>query len=158
MRIELFWGRIRRTYLKIFRRGYIQRMAATRKGEFNQCPWDVLDPRDLKFYVNLPGYYWDAEDDPFTGRENFGFARAGLAEMIIFSSILIPALALFVYLACTSSPYWWLAAVVPFLLEAEVIWLKAQYVEQCLQCPLRSDVLWYGGGVDVGAKPAEQQC
>lgn len=122
MRMELLWGRIRRVYLKTFRRGYVQRMAATRKGEFNQCPWDVLDPRDLKFYVNLPGFYWDTEDDPFTGREKLGFARAGLAEMIIFSSVLLPTLALFIYLACISSPYWWFAAIVPFLLEAEVIW------------------------------------
>ena len=69
MRIELFWGSIRRAYLKTFRRGYIRRMAATRKGESNQCPWDVIDPRDLKFYANQPGYYWDTKDDPFTGRE-----------------------------------------------------------------------------------------
>ena len=53
MRIELFWGSIRRAYLKTFRRGYIRRMAETRKGESNQCPWDVLDPRDLKFYANF---------------------------------------------------------------------------------------------------------
>ena len=122
MRIELFWGSIRRAYLKTFRRGYIRRMAETRKGESNQCPWDVLDPRDLKFYANQPGYYWDTKDDPFTGRENYGFARAGLAEMIIFSLVLIPLLVCFVYLALHGSPMWWVAAVVPLLLEAEVIW------------------------------------
>ena len=122
MRIELFWGHIRRAYLKIFRRGYLRRMAELRKGEHNQCPWSVLDPRDLKFYANQPGYYWDAEDDPFTARDNRGFARAGLAEMIIFSSVLLPALAVLIYLAIDGSPWWWLAAAVPFLLQAEVIW------------------------------------
>lgn len=122
MRIELFWGHIRRFYLKTFRRGYIRRMAATRKGDANQCPWDVLDPRDLKFYANQPGYYWDPQDDPFTGRESYGFARAGLAEMIIFSSILIPLLVLLVYLALHGSRWWWIVALVPFLLETEVIW------------------------------------
>ena len=122
MRIELFWGHIRRFYLKTFRRGYIRRMAATRKGDANQCPWDVLDPRDLKFYANQPGYYWDPQDDPFTGRESYGFARAGLAEMVIFSSILIPLLVLLVYLALHGSPGWWIVALVPFLLETEVIW------------------------------------
>ena len=122
MRIELFWGHIRRFYLKTFRRGYIRRMAATRKGDANQCPWDVLDPRDLKFYANQPGYYWDPQDDPFTGRESYGFARAGLAEMIIFSSILIPLLVLLVYLALHGSRWWWVVALVPFLLETEVIW------------------------------------
>lgn len=122
MRIELFWGHIRRFYLKTFRRGYIRRMAATRKGDANQCPWDVLDPRDLKFYANQPGYYWDPQDDPFTGRESYGFARAGLAEMVIFSSILIPLLVLLVYLALHGSRWWWVLALVPFLLETEVIW------------------------------------
>jgi len=122
MRIELFWGHIRRFYLKTFRRGYIRRMAATRKGDANQCPWDVLDPRDLKFYANQPGYYWDPQDDPFTGRESYGFARAGLAEMVIFSSILIPLLVLLVYLALHGSRWWWVVALVPFLLETEVIW------------------------------------
>jgi phosphatidylserine decarboxylase len=97
-------------------------MAATRKGDANQCPWDVLDPRDLKFYANQPGYYWDPQDDPFTGRESYGFARAGLAEMIIFSSILIPLLVLLVYLALHGSRWWWIVALVPFLLETEVIW------------------------------------
>ena len=122
MRIELFWGHIRRFYLKTFRRGYIRRMAATRKGDANQCPWDVLDPRDLKFYANQPGYYWDPQDDPFTGRESYGFARAGLAEMVIFSSILIPLLVLLVYLALHGSLWWWIVALVPFLLQTEVIW------------------------------------
>ncbi|MBA62690.1 MAG: phosphatidylserine decarboxylase family protein [Planctomycetaceae bacterium] len=122
MRIELLWGYIRRAYLKTFRRRYIRRMEKTRKGDRNQCPWDVLDPRDLKFYANQCGYYWDKKDDPFTGRDNVGFARAGLAEMIIFSSVLLPALAASIWFAINGSSWWWLAAVVSLLLQAEVIW------------------------------------
>ena len=57
--LEKAWGRVRRGWLKTFRRGYVARMAACRKGDFNPCPHDVLDPRDLKFYRNQGGWYWD---------------------------------------------------------------------------------------------------
>src|SRR5690606_26037324 len=57
--LEQFWGRLRRIYLKTFRRGYVKRMAELRQGERNPCPHEVLDPRDLKFHQNQPGgYYW----------------------------------------------------------------------------------------------------
>src|SRR5208283_3843674 len=78
MRIELAWGRLRRRYLKIFRRGYLARMEATREGVANRCPHEVLDPRDLKFYRNQGGYYWEPEDDPFRWREHLPFVREGL--------------------------------------------------------------------------------
>jgi phosphatidylserine decarboxylase len=48
----------------------------------------VLDPRDLKFYRNRPGYSWDRKDDPFAWRDNLPFARVGLAELIIFAGLL----------------------------------------------------------------------
>ncbi|MFN9970241.1 MAG: phosphatidylserine decarboxylase family protein, partial [Phycisphaerae bacterium] len=57
IRLELLWGYLRRAFLKIFRSGYVRRMAACRKGDFNPCPFEVLDPRDLKFYRNQGGYY-----------------------------------------------------------------------------------------------------
>ncbi len=41
--LEKFWGRFRRTYLRIFRRGYVKQMAAVRQGERNPCPHAVLD-------------------------------------------------------------------------------------------------------------------
>ena len=81
MRIELAWGRLRRRYLKIFRRGYLARMEATREGGANRCPHEVLDPRDLKFYRNQGGYRWKPEDDPFVWREHLPFVREGLAEL-----------------------------------------------------------------------------
>jgi phosphatidylserine decarboxylase len=122
MRIELAWGVWRRFYLRLFRRGYLKRLAESRRGSENQCPWDVLDPRDLKFYVNQEGYSWDAADDPFTWRDRLPFARAGLAEMIIFSSVLIPLSCLFVTLACRHSIWWAAAALFPILLQTEIIW------------------------------------
>ena len=87
--LEKFWGRFRRTYLRIFRRGYIKQMAALRQGEKNPCPHAVLDPRDMKFYQNQPGgYYWKPEDDPFRWRDNLPFARSGLAELFVFSVLM----------------------------------------------------------------------
>jgi phosphatidylserine decarboxylase len=94
-RLELAWGRWRRIWLKTFRPGYVRRMAALRKGDFNGCPHEVLDPRDLKFYRNQGGYYWDPQDDPFRWRDRLPFARAGLAELLVFSALtFVPAAAL----------------------------------------------------------------
>jgi phosphatidylserine decarboxylase len=81
MRLELAWGHVRRWYLKTFRRGYIAKMETLRRGDKNVCPFEVLDPRDVKFYRNLGGYYWEPQDDPFTWRDRLGFARAGLTEL-----------------------------------------------------------------------------
>ncbi|HMF14247.1 MAG TPA: phosphatidylserine decarboxylase, partial [Gemmataceae bacterium] len=85
MRLELAWGKVRRTYLRLFRRGYVERMAAQRLGECPNCAHDIVDPRDLKFYRNVCGHYFRPEDDPFHYRESLGFARAGLAELVLFS-------------------------------------------------------------------------
>lgn len=81
--MEQAWGRIRRCWLNVFRRGYVHRMAACRRGDFNPCPHPVLDPRDLKFHQNQGGYYWDKADDPFTWRDQLPFARVGLAELLL---------------------------------------------------------------------------
>lgn len=85
--LELFWGRIRRAWLKTFRRGYLKRMEACRQGDFNGAPIEILDPRDLKFYRNQQGYSWKKEDDPFRWRDHVGFARWGLVELFVFSLI-----------------------------------------------------------------------
>ena len=45
----------------------------------------MLDPRDVKFYRNQPGYWWKSEDDPFIGRDRLPFVRVGLAELLVFS-------------------------------------------------------------------------
>jgi phosphatidylserine decarboxylase len=87
IRLEQAWGHVRRSWLKLFRRGYVRRMEACRKGDFNPCPHDVLDPRDLKFHRNQGGYYWDAGDDPFRWRDRIPFARVGLAELFVMGGI-----------------------------------------------------------------------
>jgi phosphatidylserine decarboxylase len=87
MDLELAWGRLRRTYLRLFRRGFVERMAAQRLGECPNCPHYIVDPRDLKFYRNVCGYYFRQEDDPFHYRESLGFARAGLAELVLLGAL-----------------------------------------------------------------------
>ncbi|MEX0716030.1 MAG: phosphatidylserine decarboxylase family protein [Planctomycetaceae bacterium] len=88
MRLEQAWGLLRRAYLKAFRRGYVARMAALRQGDRNPCPHEVLDPRDLKFHRNQPGWHWKCDDDPFAWRDRIPFARVGLAELLVFSVLL----------------------------------------------------------------------
>ncbi len=85
MRLELLWGHVRRWWLRTFRASFVRRMQQTRQGTENGCPHEVLDPRDLKYYQNQRGYRWDAADDPFTWRDRLPFARAGLAELVLFS-------------------------------------------------------------------------
>lgn len=98
-RLELAWGRWRRFWLKTFRPGHVRRMAATRKGDANGCPHEVLDPRDVKFFRNQAGYYWAPEDDPFRWRDRIPFARWGLAELLVFSALTFgPAAALAAWL------------------------------------------------------------
>lgn len=129
-RLELAWGYWRRFWLRTCRRGYVRRMAATRKGDCNGCPHEVLDPRDLKFFRNQPGYSWDAADDPFRWRDRLPFARAGLAELIVFSLLSFgPAVGLAVWLTLSrvSIPdpvrvLGWLAVAGLAVVGALVVW------------------------------------
>ncbi|VTT99656.1 phosphatidylserine decarboxylase related protein : Phosphatidylserine decarboxylase OS=Planctomyces maris DSM 8797 GN=PM8797T_11299 PE=4 SV=1: PS_Dcarbxylase [Gemmataceae bacterium] len=99
-RLELAWGRVRRCWLRTFRPGYVRKMAALRKGDFNGCPHEVLDPRDLKFFRNQGGFYWEPRDDPFRWRDRIPFARVGLAELLVFTALTFgPAAALAAVLA-----------------------------------------------------------
>ena len=101
--IEQAWGSFRRFWLRTFRRGYVKRMEASRKGDFNPCPHPVLDPRDLKFHQNQGGYYWDKEDDPFTWRDSIPFARVGLAELFLMGGSFFAAAAGFGWWASRAS-------------------------------------------------------
>ena len=88
MALELAWGKLRRAYLRRFRGGYVARMAACRLGDRNPAPHPVLDPRDVKFYENQPGaWHWAKADDPFVWRDTLPFARWGLAELLVFSTL-----------------------------------------------------------------------
>jgi phosphatidylserine decarboxylase len=103
VRVELAWGRLRRWYLMTFRPRYLVRMRAKRRGEFNGCPHDVLDPRDVKFYQNQGGYFWKPQDDPFTWRDRLPFARVGLAELIVIGGGAI-AVAILLLLIAVRAP------------------------------------------------------
>jgi phosphatidylserine decarboxylase len=115
MQIELAWGRLRRAYLKTFRRGYVERMRSLRQGERNACPHEVLDPRDVKFYRNQGGYFWAKEDDPFAWRDRLPFARVGLAEVLLLGG---GFLALTAVLLAVFAPL----AAVPAVCAAIVFW------------------------------------
>jgi phosphatidylserine decarboxylase len=104
MQIELAWGRWRRQWLRRFRPAYVQAMAARRQGECPDCPHDILDPRDLKFYRNVCGYHFKNEDDPFRWRSQLGLARMGLAEIVCFSLALATVALFLVLLSATVSP------------------------------------------------------
>ncbi|MDO4557703.1 MAG: phosphatidylserine decarboxylase [Planctomycetia bacterium] len=98
-RLELLWGRWRRWWLRTFRRGYVTRMAELRRGSTEGAPHEILDPRDLKFCRNQCTASWDAKDDPFRRRGEWGFARWGLAELILLGGG--SALISLVFLAAT---------------------------------------------------------
>ena len=83
--LEQRWGSCRRWWLKTFRKGYVAKMAACRKGEPAGVPHEVLDPRDLKFHQNQTDCHWDPADDPFDWRNRLPFARVGMAELIVLS-------------------------------------------------------------------------
>lgn len=96
MRLELLWGRCRRWLLRTFRPGYVRRMAELRQGQCENCPGrvqgctgEVIDPRDLKFFRNVCGYSFRKQDDHFQYRGHLGFARAGLAELLIATAVFV---------------------------------------------------------------------
>jgi len=115
MSIELAWGRMRRWYLRHFRKGYVAKMRACRRGTGGDYPHDILDPRDLKYYGNQGDLHWEVADDPFAWRDRLPFVRVGLGELfIVGSSLLALALALaWVY---------WPLALIPLVVLAEVAW------------------------------------
>ncbi len=114
MRIELAWGRWRRWYLRTFRPGYVRRMAALRQGTPHNCPHEVLDPRDLKFYRNQNDCGWEPEHDPFRWRDRLPFARSGLAELVILGGACFLA-------AAVLGLWYWPAALAPAALGLFVL-------------------------------------
>jgi phosphatidylserine decarboxylase len=113
--VELAWGRLRRWYLRTFRRGYVRKMAELAEGDASGCPHEVLDPRDLKYCRNLCTRRWRPEDDPFRWRERLGFTRWGLAELQIMGWPLFVA-------TVALSLSWWYLAVVPATLLGLVLY------------------------------------
>ena len=80
MRLELAWGRFRRALLRRLRPGYVRAMLARRQGHCDNCPHDIIDARDLKFYRNVCGYWFRDEDDRFRWRGRLRLARAVYAQ------------------------------------------------------------------------------
>lgn len=115
MRIELAWGRSRRWFLRRFAKPYIARQLATRRGECGACPHDIIDSRDLKYYRNVCGYYWTAEDDPFSWRERLPLARVGLCEVMVGCSVLA-------LLAAAVWWVWWPLALAPLACVPLIVW------------------------------------
>jgi len=95
IRLEKAWGVWRRWWLKRFRRAYVSRMLACRRGDPTGVPHEVLDPRDLKLHRNQTDCHWRPEDDPFAWRDRLPFVRVGLAELIVFSAVAWPAAVVF---------------------------------------------------------------
>jgi len=124
MSLELAWGRWRRWWLRTLRPKYVRAMAERRQGSCVNCPHNIVDPRDLKFYRNVCGYWFRPEDDRFRWRDRLGVARVGLGEIVIFSAILLLLLA-----GCSAAgwdvwPNWLLAPVVGVIL---LCWLQIIY-------------------------------
>jgi phosphatidylserine decarboxylase len=65
----------------------VARLARLRQGSCQNCPHDIIDARDLKFWRNVCGYWFHEADDSFLWRNRLGLARAGLAEVVCFSLI-----------------------------------------------------------------------
>jgi phosphatidylserine decarboxylase len=122
MGLELAWGRLRRAFLRRFRPGYVADMARKREGICADCPHDIIDPRDLKFWRNVCGYWFRDEDDAFRWRGRLRLARAGLAEVVFFSllflaiSLGLSALAILVHWG------FWIA-----LVAVLVLWFEAVF-------------------------------
>ena len=108
--LEAAWGRFRRAVLRCCFPGYVRRMAALRRGECENCPHDIIDPRDLKLVRNVCGYRFAPEDDSFAWRGRVGFARAGLCELLVFTLVLVAAMLAFAALCVWLDPLWFIGA------------------------------------------------
>ena len=128
MSIELAWGRLRRWYLRTFRRGYVKKMAESRQGDRGSLPFDPIDPRDLKYYRNQATHWWADSDDPFAWRDSLGFIRVGLAELILIGG-------LFLALAAIGAWLWWPLAIPMLVLAGLVAWFFRNPIREIPEKP-----------------------
>jgi len=94
-------------------------MAATRQGDPDGAPHEILDPRDLKYCRNRCTCDWDPAADPFRWRDRLPFARWGLAELQLMGW---PLLGLTVLLACLSPWYVQCLAPVPGVMFCLIVY------------------------------------
>lgn len=118
MSLELAWGRCRRALLRFFRPGYVRHMVTLRQGSCQDCPHNVIDPRDLKYYRNVCGYSFFPEDDRFAWRGRLRLARYGLAELICFSVAFLILILSFAHLAYWHHLAFWVPAGIVAILWA----------------------------------------
>jgi phosphatidylserine decarboxylase len=122
MNLELAWGRFRRSWLRRRRPDYVRQMAEKRQGQCPNCPHDIIDSRDLKYYRNVCGYWFHDEDDDYRWRGELGFARMGLGELVFFYGVFLVASAILFLLGLVIGRLL-LFLFVPLLLAwLEVIW------------------------------------
>ena len=121
MSMELAWGRCRRWFLRRLRPGYVRRMAEKRHGDCPNCTHDIIDPRDLKYWRNVCGFWFHEEDDRFAWRNRLGFARPGLAELGLFSAIFL-AVGLLFFAATWIHPVFWIPVAAVGLVWTEILY------------------------------------
>jgi phosphatidylserine decarboxylase len=114
VRVESAWGRLRRWRLRLTRPGYVARMQALRRGQCAGCPHDVIDDRDLKFFRNVCGYHFAAEDVPVRWLDRLPLARWGRGEVLLFGGG-------FFMLSVAAAFVWPLAAIPPLLVALFVV-------------------------------------
>jgi phosphatidylserine decarboxylase len=112
MNLELTWGRCRRALLRLFRPGYVRHMVSVRRGDCPGCAHDIIDPRDLKFFRNVCGYWFEPDDDRFAWRGQLRLARYGLAELLCFGLLFAILTSCFSTLAALVHPFFWIGSVV----------------------------------------------
>lgn len=122
VRMEMLWGRLRRSYLRRIRQGHVKRWTALRKGDCTNCDHDIIDPRDLKYVRNVCGFWFHRDDDVYAHRENLGFARYGYAELVGFSSILTVFASTAVCLVIWGSAWFIPVFVLILVTWLEVVW------------------------------------
>jgi phosphatidylserine decarboxylase len=121
MSLELAWGRLRRGWLRRFHPGYVRTMAERREGDCPNCPHDIVDHRDLKFYRNSCGYRFRDGGDPCGRLGGIPLARAGLAEVVVFSLAFLAAGILLALTALWVHWIFWVPAAVTLALWIFVI-------------------------------------
>jgi phosphatidylserine decarboxylase len=122
VRCEIWWGRVRRAWLRTFRKKHVERWQAKQRGQCPRFGDQVIDPRDLKYIRNVCGISFDPVDDIYRRRESLGFARYGFAELVGYSAIL--GLLFFVasFLAVTWHWGWLALSTVCVFIWLEVLW------------------------------------
>ncbi len=143
MSLELLWGRCRRAWLRAVRPGYVRAMQARRQGECPGCPHDIIDPRDLKYVRTVCGYWFQAGDDRFRWRDRLGFARYGLAELLLFTLLYLAVGGGFVAAALLVHAGFWIG-----FAAATLVWLEVVYFFRDPDRPIPADA-------DVVVSPAD---